>query len=194
MKSISMTAAICGALLAACGHDGATRTAGTADDPVPPAGAPSLVVTSNEFKDGAAVPIAHTCDGADVAPSLAWTGAPATTKSFAVIVDDPDAPDPAAPKQTWVHWVLVNVPQSVTSLPVGAGLSPPAGASNGTNDWGKAEWRGPCPPIGRHHYRFQVYALDAELGTPGITKPALLAAIAGHVVARGVLVGTYQKQ
>ncbi len=140
------------------------------------------------------IPIDHTCEGANVAPDLAWTGAPPTTKSFAVVVDDPDAPDPDAPKQTWVHWVLIDVPPTTTSLPAGAGITPPEGAANGTNDFKKLGYGGPCPPIGTHRYYFKVFALDVVIGKPGIAKPELIAAMRGHVVARGELMGRYKKQ
>ena len=178
--------------LVACGHH---EDAGKgADKPDPFASAPRLEVASSAFAANADIPIDHTCEGADVAPPIAWTGAPAGTKSFALVVDDPDAPDPAAPKQTWVHWVLVGIPAATTSLPIGAGVSPPAGAANGTNDWGKQAWGGPCPPVGRHRYFFKVYALDADVGKPAMTKDELLAAMKGHVLARGELVGLYKKQ
>jgi len=155
---------------------------------------PRLAVTSPAFADGAEIPQDHTCEGADIAPPLARSGAPAATKAFALIVDDPDAPDPDAPKRTWVHWVLVGIPPTTTSLSAGAGLHPPDGAADGKNDWGNAAWGGPCPPIGRHRYFFKIYALDAALGQPGMTKPELLAAIEGHILAEGELVGTYQKK
>ena len=119
--------------------------------------------------------------------TIAWSGAPATTKSFAIVVDDPDAPDPAAPKRTWVHWVVVNLPATASTIP--------SDAVAGKNDFGKTTWGGPCPPIGRHRYFFKVYALDVEgLGKAGMTKAELLAAIKDHVIARGELVGTYEKQ
>jgi hypothetical protein len=175
--------------LAGCGH-GAASEQGGAD---PGAGKPTFTVTSEAFAANANIPAAHTCEGEDLAPPLAWSGAPAATKSYALIVDDPDAPDPAAPKKTHVHWVITDIPASTTSLPLGGAL--PAGAANGTNDSGNATWNGPCPPIGRHRYFFKLYALDAEhLGKPGMKKPELLAAMAGHVLAKGELVGTYQKQ
>jgi Raf kinase inhibitor-like YbhB/YbcL family protein len=174
------------AALAACGHH---EDAGGAAGPAEPTAATTMSITSPAFTANAEIPSEHTCEGADVAPALAWSGAPAGTKSFAVVVDDPDAPDPAAPKRTWVHWVVVNIPAEVASL----GPTLPAGAAAGANDWGKSAWGGPCPPIGRHRYFFKVYALDGIYGTAGMTKPALLAAISGHVLAKGELVGTYAK-
>jgi hypothetical protein len=189
MKTILLAALVIG-----CGHDGTTRApaaASGADEPTL-AHAQPLTVTSHEFTEGAAIPVAYTCDGNDVAPSLAWSGAPPATKSFALVVDDPDAPDPAKPERIWVHWVVANLPATTTSLDVGGNV--PVGAVVGNNDWNKPEWRGPCPPTGRHRYRFKVYALDAAVGTAGITKAQLVAAMSGHVLAHGMLTGTYQKQ
>ncbi len=179
MKALGLIAA-----MAACSKGGAV-------DPAPP-NVPKLTVTSPAFAPGGEIPIDHTCEGPNVAPALAWSGAPPQTKSFAIVVDDPDAPDPAAPKMTWVHWVVLDLPATTTSLAREAALPP--GAAAGTNDFGKQEWGGPCPPIGRHRYFFKVYALDTAIGKPGITKADLLAAMKGHVVAEGELIGTYQKQ
>ncbi len=149
-------------------------------------------LTSPAFAEGAAIPRRHTCEGQDVAPDLAWNGAPAGTKSFALIVDDPDAPDPAAPKRTWVHWVLYDMPASATGIPEGG--KTPAGARDGKNDWGRGGYGGPCPPIGRHRYFHKLYALDAVLGDLGRPdKAALEQAMRGHVLAEAALIGTYQK-
>jgi len=178
--------------LVACSHRDDTQ-ATPAPEPPPvtePAPAAKLEVTSTAFAANAEIPQDHTCEGADAPPPLAWSGAPAGTKSFALIVDDPDAPDPAAPKRTWVHWVLAAIPANVTSLPGG---QPPAGIAVGTNDWGKTAWGGPCPPIGRHRYFFKVYALDAPVGSTGLKKVELLQLMQGHVLARGELIGTYEK-
>ena len=172
MKSLALV------LVAACAHHEAADTLPNV---------PKLAVTSSAFAANAEIPSEHTCDGADTAPPLAWSGAPATTQSFAVIVDDPDAPDPAKPQRTWVHWVRSQIPATVTSLPAQGGV-------DGNNDWNAAGWRGPCPPVGRHRYFFKVYAVDAKIGDPGMTKAALLKAIEGHVVAAGELIGTYQKK
>jgi len=127
------------------------------------------------------------------APPLAWADPPAATKSFALIVDDPDAPDPRAPKTVWVHWVVANLPAATRALPE-AGPLPP-GAAEGLNDWKRPGWNGPCPPIGRHRYFFKLYALDAVL--PRLDRPTkaeLESAMAGHVLAEAQLVGTYQKK
>ena len=120
---------------------------------------------------------------------------PDGTKSFALIVDDPDAPDPNAPRMTWVHWVLYNLPSTTRELPGGATREVlPAGTKEGTNDWQRRGYGGPCPPIGRHRYFHKLYALDAALTDLGTaTKSQLERAMEGHVLARAELVGTYQK-
>jgi Raf kinase inhibitor-like YbhB/YbcL family protein len=155
----------------------------------------SLVIQSTAFDANAAIPPVYTCEGKDRSPPLAWSGAPPGTRSFALIVDDPDAPDPTAPKTTWVHWVLYNIPATATALP--EALAPramPTGTRDGRNDWGRTGYGGPCPPIGRHRYFFKLYALDATL--PNLQEPdkaALEKAMQGHVVAQATLIGTYQK-
>jgi hypothetical protein len=156
----------------------------------------SLNLTSPAFAHGGAIPARHTCEGQDISPALAWAGVPGGTKSLVLIVDDPDAPDPRAPKMTWVHWLLYNLPPGATGLPEGvaaAGL--PAGTLQGVNDWHRTGYGGPCPPIGRHRYFHKLYALDVllpDLHHPG--KAALEQAMHGHVLAQAELVGTYQKQ
>ena len=154
-----------------------------------------MQITSTAFANNGAIPAKYTCEGADVSPALAWAGAPAGTKAFALIVDDPDAPDPAAPKMTYVHWVLYDLPAAGTGLPEAAAAKDlPRGTLEGTNDWKRTGWGGPCPPIGRHRYFFKLYALDSvlpDLGRP--TKPKLEAAMKGHVLAEAQLMGTYQK-
>jgi Raf kinase inhibitor-like YbhB/YbcL family protein len=152
----------------------------------------SLTLTSGQFQPGGSIPAVHTCEGQDAAPSLSWKGAPAGTRSFALIVDDPDAPDPKAPKMTYVHWVAYDLPASASGLAEGGKL--PGGARDGKNDFGKTGYGGPCPPIGRHRYFFKLYALDRELGDLGKpTKAQLEAAMKGHVLAEAQLMGTYQK-
>ena len=154
-----------------------------------------MQITSTAFANQGAIPAKHTCEGPDLSPALAWAGAPAGTQSFALVVDDPDAPDPAAPKMTWVHWVLYDLPGSAKGLPEAvAAKDLPKGTLEGTNDWKRTGWGGPCPPIGRHRYFFKLYALDAvlpDLGKP--TKAKLEAAMKGHVLAEAQLTGTYQK-
>lgn len=152
-----------------------------------------MKLESSAFSANGDIPSTYTADGDDRAPPLAWTDAPAGTKSFAIIVDDPDAPDPKAPKMTWVHWVLYDLPARANGLPEGQPL--PAGAREGVNDWKRRGYGGPEPPIGRHRYFFKLYALDTELPDLGApTKPALEKAMEGHVLARAELVGTYQKK
>jgi Raf kinase inhibitor-like YbhB/YbcL family protein len=136
------------------------------------------------------IPSVYTCEGADTAPLLEWSGAPEGTKSFALIVDDPDAPDPKAPKMTYVHWVLYDIPAGVSRLDAAM----PPGAREGLNDWKRTGYGGPCPPIGRHRYFFKLYALDTTLGDLGqATKASVEAAMRGHVIGQAELMGTYQK-
>jgi Raf kinase inhibitor-like YbhB/YbcL family protein len=155
----------------------------------------TLKVTSSAFQQGASIPSKYTCEGQDVSPPLAWSGLPNNTKSVAMIVDDPDAPDPAKPQRVYVHWVVYNIPPQATTLDENASKSEmPSGAVQGMNDWGKAEYGGPCPPIGRHRYFFKLYALDTALtGLKDATKADLEKAMKGHIVDSGELMGTYQK-
>jgi hypothetical protein len=154
-----------------------------------------LTLSSSAFSDGGAIPRRYTCEGDDISPPLAWQDPPAGTQSFALIVDDPDAPDPKAPRMTWVHWVLYNLPPSARGLPEGVTRAAlPKGALEGTNDWKRTGYGGPCPPVGRHRYIHKLYALDTllpDLKRP--TKAALERAMDGHVLARAELIGTYQK-
>lgn len=146
----------------------------------------TLQIRSSTFSNGGPIPTQHTCEGRDSAPPLEWSGAPPGTKSFALIVDDPDAPDPRAPKMTYVHWVLYDIPASATG---------PVRARDGRNDWNREGYGGPCPPIGRHRYFFKLYALDAMLGDlHSPTKDRLLAAMKNHVLEQAELMGTYEKQ
>ncbi|HVE86167.1 MAG TPA: YbhB/YbcL family Raf kinase inhibitor-like protein [Myxococcales bacterium] len=156
----------------------------------------TLHLTSPAFQNGGEIPTQYTCEGADRSPELRWSGAPEGTKSFALIVDDPDAPDPRAPQMTWVHWVLYDIPFTTVSLAEGAKQAPaPAGAHDGTNDWKVTGWGGPCPPVGRHRYFFKLYALDAVLGDQGkVTKAQLEKEMAGHVLEQVELMGTYEKK
>jgi Raf kinase inhibitor-like YbhB/YbcL family protein len=152
-----------------------------------------MELTSTAFTPGGDIPGRFTCEGQDTAPSLAWSGVPDGTRSLALIVDDPDAPDPAHPQRTWVHWVLHDIPPAATGLPEG-GKPLPQGTREGTNDWGRTGYGGPCPPIGRHRYFFKLYALDGVLGDLQAPKKAgLEKAMQGHVLAQCELVGTYQK-
>jgi Raf kinase inhibitor-like YbhB/YbcL family protein len=154
----------------------------------------ALKLTSTAFADGGEIPSKYTCEGQDVSPPLAWTDVPANAKSLALIVDDPDAPDPAAPRMTWVHWVLYNIPVSASSLEEGA-QQLPAGTLQGLNDWQRIGYGGPCPPIGQHRYFHKLYALNAMLPNVGqVPKVKLEAAMKPHILERAELVGTYQKQ
>ncbi len=152
-----------------------------------------LTIISPAFAHGAAIPSAYTCEGRDVSPALAWSGVPPGAKSLALIVDDPDAPDPAAPQRVWVHWVLYDLPPDSGGLSEGV-KSLAEGTHQGLNDWQRKGYGGPCPPIGRHRYFFKLYALDKRLGAlDHPTKAAVEKAMAGHVLAEAVLMGTYQK-
>lgn len=155
----------------------------------------TFTLTSPAFNHDGHIPARHTCDGKDISPPLAWSGVPAGTRSLALVVDDPDAPDPKAPKTTWVHWVLYDLPPDSTGLSEGVAASQlPPESREGKNDWKRTGYGGPCPPIGRHRYFHKLYALDValpDLHSP--TKRQLEAAMEGHVLARTELVGTYQR-
>ncbi len=155
----------------------------------------AMEISSTAFDPGAAIPARYTCEGDDVSPPLQWRGVPAGAKSLVLIVDDPDAPDPRAPKMTWVHWVLANLPVDSDGLPEKvSSMALPAGTVEGLNDWKRTRYGGPCPPIGRHRYFHKLYALDTVLG--GLkhpTKAQVEAAMKGHVLAQAELVGTYAK-
>jgi Raf kinase inhibitor-like YbhB/YbcL family protein len=157
----------------------------------------SLSLTSSAFNQQGEIPARYTCEakGREVSPPLSWTGVPPGAKSLALIVDDPDAPDPKAPQRTWVHWVLYNLPPTASGLPEAVDTKDlPAGTREGSNDWHRTGYGGPCPPIGRHRYFFKLYALDAQLPDLGhADKRRLEQAMEGHVLARGELIGTYQK-
>jgi Raf kinase inhibitor-like YbhB/YbcL family protein len=157
---------------------------------------PMMKLTSPSFENQKEIPKKYTCDGADVSPALAWSNVPEGTKSFALIVDDPDAPDPANPRMTWVHWVLYNIPGTITSLPEAVkDKDLPKGTLQGLNDWKKTGFGGPCPPIGKHRYFHKLYALDIAL--PDLkqpTKAALEKAMEGHILSKAELVGLYQRK
>ncbi len=153
-----------------------------------------LRLTSSAFADGEEIPAKYTCEGNDISPPLAWSGAPDGTKSFVLIVDDPDAPDPAAPRMTWVHWVVYNLPADANGLAEGV-LALPPGTKTGLNNWKRLDYGGPCPPIGRHRYFHKLYALDTVLA--GLSSPAkadVERAMRGRILAEAVLIGVYQKR
>jgi Raf kinase inhibitor-like YbhB/YbcL family protein len=154
----------------------------------------ALKLMSTAFADGGEIPSKFTCEGEGVSPPLAWSGVPSNAKSLALIVDDPDAPDPAAPRMTWVHWVLYNIPVSTSSIEEGA-QQLPAGTLQGLNDWQRTGYGGPCPPIGRHRYFHKLYALSMVLPNLGqVPKVKLEAAMKPHILERAELLGTYQKR
>jgi Raf kinase inhibitor-like YbhB/YbcL family protein len=159
-------------------------------------GVDTMQLHSTAFAAGTAIPARYTCDGDDVSPPLSWTDPPRGTKSFALVVDDPDAPDPKAPRMRWVHWVVYDLPAGARMLRQGvhSAVDLPAGAHLGRNDWNKPAWGGPCPPVGRHRYVFTLYALDTTLGSRGpLTRRDLEVAMKGHVLGKGELVGTYER-
>jgi Raf kinase inhibitor-like YbhB/YbcL family protein len=197
-KTIALVAGLSLVLAWACQREAARagdQGAGAAEPREQEVATMGLKLTSPAFAQGQGIPRVHTCDGDDVSPSLAWEGIPPGTASLALVVDDPDAPDPVAPKMTWVHWILYNLPPTATGLPQGVTRAAlPPGTQEGLNDWKRTGYGGPCPPIGRHRYFFKLYALDARLPDLGAaTKAALEKAMAGHVRARAELVGTYQR-
>lgn len=153
-------------------------------------------IVSSAFENGGEIPSKYTCEGEDASPALQWSGVPANAKSLALLVDDPDAPDPKAPKMTFTHWLLYDLPPTDGALPEAAGDDAlPAGTRQGLNDVKRTGWTGPCPPIGRHRYFFHLYALDTVLGDRGtLTRAALLEAIDKHVIAKAETLGTYEKQ
>lgn len=156
----------------------------------------AMTLTSPSFATNGSIPAEHTCEGADVSPPLAWSDVPAGAKSLALVVDDPDAPDPKAPKTIWLHWIVYAIPATATALPAGASSAQlPAGTREGQNDWKATGWRGPCPPVGRHRYFFKLYALDVALDDVAIAnRTDLQRAMAGHIVGAAGLVGTYEKR
>lgn len=155
----------------------------------------SLTLTSPAFAHGAPIPRRFTCEDEDLSPALGWSDPPPGTASFALIVHDPDAPDPAKPKLDYVHWVLYDLPPAARGLPEGVGSGDlPTGTREGVNDWKNTGYGGPCPPIGRHRYFFELHALDTTLGDlASPTRQAVERAMEGHVLQTAVLMGTYQK-
>jgi Raf kinase inhibitor-like YbhB/YbcL family protein len=152
-----------------------------------------LTLTSPAFRDGESIPVRHTCDGEDLSPPLVWTGAPVETRTFALICVDPDAP-----RGTWLHWLIWNLPADAVEL--GQGMPPrpelPSGARQGINDGGDLGYGGPCPPPGKpHRYFFRLYALDTGLNLPpGVHRSDLEPAMAGHVLAQGTIMGTFERR
>ena len=155
----------------------------------------ALTLHSSVFNQSGEIPSRYTCVGENISPPLSWQGVPVQTQSLVLILDDPDAPDPNAPKMTWVHWLVYNIPADVTGLPEAVSENNlPAGAEQGVNDWNRPGYGGPCPPIGRHRYFHRLYALDTIL--PHMNRPdriKLEAAMLGHIIESTELVGTFSK-
>ena len=155
----------------------------------------ALILKSTAFENGTDIPDQYTCQGDDISPPLSWENTPGTATSLVLIVDDPDAPDPKAPKMTWVHWLLYNIPPDTSGLAEHMTRDKlPAGTKEGLNDWKRTGYGGPCPPIGRHRYFFKLYALDTVLDVQNNpTKAKLEEAMQGHIIAQTELLGTFQQ-
>jgi len=154
----------------------------------------TMHITSPVFEQHGIIPAKYTCDAADISPPLAWRKIPQDAKSLVLIVDDPDAPDPAAPQRTWVHWILYDIPPTLSGLAEGAADSLPPGVREGMNDFHRSRYGGPCPPIGEHRYFFKLYALDKMLGLlQHADKAGVENAMQGHILMKAELVGLYQK-
>ncbi len=198
MKLSAVPLAVLGLLVFACsGNNGSLKRPEKA-----PEGAKkkegkkmSLTITSSAFKHMGDIPVLYTAQGKDISPPLSWSNVPEGTKSLALIVDDPDAPDPRNPRTVWVHWVLFNIPPTAKGLPEGVSSKDlPEGTKEGLNDWGRTGYGGPNPPRGKHRYFFKLYALDTVLeGLERPTKAKLLEAMKGHIIAQAELVGLYRK-
>ena len=148
-----------------------------------------MFITSSAFLAGESIPKLHTCEGCNISPSLAWGDVPSGAKSLVLIVDDPDAP-----RMTWVHWLLYNLPVDCSGLPEAVQVLP-TGCREGLNDWKRTGYGGPCPPVGRHRYFHKLYALDVILPDLEMSdKKRLEQAMLGHVIAEAQLIGTYQKR
>ena len=154
----------------------------------------TLKIESSAFAEGDAIPARYTFEAEDISPPLSWSDVPPGTQSLALIVYDPDAPDPAAPKAVWVHWLLYNIPPSATGLPE-AVKTLPAGTREGLNGWKRTGYGGPNPSIGRHRYFHTLYALDTALDLSGTPQKADIEnAMRGHILAEATLIGTYQSE
>ena len=153
-----------------------------------PTPAPDFALTSSAFHQGGSIPPKYTCSGADVSPALAWSGVPEGTASLVVLVDDPDAND-------FAHWIVYAIPANTTKLAEAAGTPASSSLRQGTNDFGRVGYGGPCPPSGTHHYRFTLYALAAPLGLTGAPRASAVRAALGRatVLGRVTLTGTYAR-
>jgi Raf kinase inhibitor-like YbhB/YbcL family protein len=154
-----------------------------------------FILESSAFGHGMEIPARYTCKGDDISPPLQWRYVPEDTRSLVLIVDDPDAPDPQAPKRVWVHWLLYNIPSDTRELAEGITSERlPRGTGEGINDWQRTGYGGPCPPIGRHRYFHKLYALDCTLeGLNNPTRAELESAMHGHIIAQAELVGMFSK-
>jgi len=178
-------------LLSACAPSAPATPEPVIDDPLAMEDAMSIELNSNAFAHEGAIPERYSCKGEDISPALSWGEPPAGTQSFALIMDDPDAP-----VGTWDHWLLFNIPSSVRGLPesIGSNATLPDGIMSGNNSWGRTGYGGPCPPSGTHRYFFKLYALDETLAiSPSATKGELEKAMVGHILAQGELMGTFTK-
>lgn len=156
----------------------------------------SMTIESGAFEADKEIPQKYTCEGKNLRIPLKWSGIPKGTKSLVLIVDDPDAPDPRKPKMVWVHWILYDIPVSISSLPEGPrDAALPKGVRQGLNSWKKKVWGGPCPPIGRHRYFFKLFALDKTLGDLHEPKlKTIMKAMDSHILKKAELMGTYEKK
>ncbi|HSO11308.1 MAG TPA: YbhB/YbcL family Raf kinase inhibitor-like protein [Anaerolineales bacterium] len=192
MKRIIPCSLILSAIaLSACAPSTPATPEQTITDPLEMEETMSIELTSNAFKQGQPIPEKYSCKGEDVSPALAWGEPPTGTQSFALIMDDPDAP-----VGTWDHWILFNIPASARGLPESfpANETHPDGSMSGKNSWGRMGYGGPCPPGGTHRYFFRLYALDEMLAiSAGASKGELEKAMVGHILAHGELMGTFTK-
>lgn len=179
-------------LLGGCGSR--SKQAESAADRLGSVPESSLAIKSLVFSPNNPIPAKYTCEGDDVSPPLQWSGVPEGTESFALIIDDPDAPDPAKPERVWVHWVVFNIPANVTELGEGAATSLPPGTRTGRTDMNKPGYGGPCPMVGRHRYFIKLYALDRKLDLEQPTRTQLEEAMASHVLGAAEMIGTYKSQ
>lgn len=156
----------------------------------------AFTLRSPSFSHMENMPSLFTCEGKDRSPALSWSDPPEGTVCYALIVDDPDAPDPKAPRMTWVHWILFNIPVHVRELKEGISKEElPTGTMEGLNDWQKTGYGGPCPPIGKHRYFFKLYALDQEIESlDNPSKRELERAMEEHILGKAELIGMYEKK
>lgn len=156
-----------------------------------------LTIAAGAYDHLTDIPARYTCDGHNISPPLNWNGVPDATRSLVLVIDDPDAPDPQAPRTTWVHWVVYNLPASSTGVAEAAAMTGlPAGTCQALNDWKRPGYSGPCPPIGRHRYFHKLYALDTTLPDlgPRATLRDVVQAMRGHVLEQAEIIGMYKRK